>query len=64
MVWPLCWMPNSAACFTALMVSPPALASPITLALEFCACSRSEAKSAVPSGCLLEPSTLPPCFSM
>src|SRR3979411_419711 len=49
-------MPNSFACLTALMVSPPALARPITLDLEFCACSRNEAKSEVPSGCLLEPS--------
>ncbi len=30
MVWPLCWIPNSLACLTALMVSPPALARPIT----------------------------------
>src|SRR6201747_139816 len=57
-------MPNSAACLIELMVSPPALASPITLALEACACSRNDAKSEVPSGCLLDPSTLPPCFSI
>ena len=34
--------PNSAACLTALMVSLPALARPITLAPEDCACSRKD----------------------
>src|ERR1700716_127258 len=43
-------MPNSAACLIELMVSPPALASPITLALEACACSRNDEKSLVLSG--------------
>src|SRR5215470_15654524 len=38
-------MPNSAACLIELMVSPPALASPITLAFELCACSRKDEKS-------------------
>src|SRR5262245_47204615 len=43
--WPPETMPNSAACLTELMVSPPALASPMTLALEAWACSRNEEKS-------------------
>ena len=38
-------MPNSAACLIALMVSPPALASPMTLAFDACACSRNDEKS-------------------
>ncbi len=44
----------------ALTVSPPALASPITLAFEACACSRYDEKSEVLSGCRTLPSTLPP----
>ena len=43
--------PNSPACLIALIVSSPALASTITLALEDCAWSRNDEKSAVPSGC-------------
>src|SRR3954466_14595522 len=43
-------MPNSDACLIELMVSPPALARPITLALEACACSRKDEKSLVLSG--------------
>src|SRR5882762_4446987 len=43
-------MPNSAPALIELMVSPPALASPITLALEACACSRKDEKSLVLSG--------------
>jgi hypothetical protein len=43
-----------------LVVSPPALASPMILAFELCACSRKEEKSALLSGCLTPPSTLPP----
>ena len=43
-----------------LMVSPPALARPITLAFDDCACSRNEEKSVVLSGCLTPPTTLPP----
>src|SRR5882757_4828518 len=46
-LWPLFTMPNSAACLIELMVSPPALARPITLAFEVCACSRNEEKSLV-----------------
>src|SRR2546423_12444220 len=53
-------MPNSAACLIEFVVSPPALASPMILALELCACSRKEEKSALLSGCLTPPSTLPP----
>jgi len=37
---------NSPACLIALMVSPPPLASPMILALEACACSRNDEKSA------------------
>ena len=44
-LWPPCTMPNSAACLMELVVSPPALARPITLAPEACACSRKEEKS-------------------
>src|ERR1044071_8427664 len=46
-LWPPLTMPNSAACLIELMVSPPALARPITLAFDDCACSRNEEKSAV-----------------
>ena len=60
---PLFIRPNSAACLIALMVSPPALASPITLAFEACACSRKDEKSDVLSGCRTLPSTLPPDFT-
>src|SRR5690349_10672414 len=38
-------MPNSAACLIELIVSPPALASPITLAFDDCACNRKDEKS-------------------
>ena len=55
-------MPNSPACLIALMVSVPALANPITLAPEPCACSRNEEKSEVGNGVLTEPTTLPPPF--
>ena len=44
-------MPNSAACLIELMVSPPALASPMICAFEACACSRKEEKSVVLIGC-------------
>src|SRR4030095_521234 len=40
-------MPNSAAALIELMVSPPALARPMTLAFEVCACSRNDEKSLV-----------------
>ena len=53
-------MPNSPACLIALMVSVPALASPITLAPEPCAWSRNDEKSEVGNGVLTEPTTLPP----
>jgi len=53
-------MPNSPACLIALIVSWPALARPITLAFEDCACSRKDEKSCVLSGCLTAPSTVPP----
>src|SRR5436190_15787751 len=43
-------MPNSAPCLMELIVSPPALARPITLAFDACACSRNEEKSLVLSG--------------
>src|SRR5690242_2453270 len=43
-------MPNSAACLIELIVSPPALASPMTFAFEVCACSRKDEKSDVLSG--------------
>ncbi|MCY1242883.1 hypothetical protein D9M72_558750 [compost metagenome] len=52
--------PNSEAALIALMVSPPALASPTTCALLACACSRYEAKSLAPIGWRAAPSTLPP----
>ena len=53
-------MPNSLAALMELMVSPPALARPITFAFEDCACKRKEEKSVALSGCFTEPSTLPP----
>ena len=61
--WPPWVMPNSAACFSAFWVSPPALASPITLALEACACSRKDEKSDEFSGRADVAEHLPP-FSL
>src|SRR5437588_711232 len=52
--------PNSPACFTALMKSPPESASAITSALEACACNRKDEKSGVLIGCFTAPTTLPP----
>ncbi|KAG1370626.1 hypothetical protein G6F60_015652 [Rhizopus arrhizus] len=52
--------PNSLAALIALMVSPPALARPRICALEACACSRKDEKSLEASGCLTDPTTLPP----
>src|SRR5690348_6395339 len=40
-------MPNSAPCLIELMVSPPALARPMILALDACAWSRNDEKSLV-----------------
>src|SRR3954469_3587959 len=59
-LWPPETMPNSAACLIELVVSPPALARPMTLALDACACSRNDEKSAGLIGALTPPSTLPP----
>ena len=56
-------MPNSDACLIVLTVSPPALASPITLAPEACACSRKEEKSWPGKGWRTAPSTSPPAAS-
>ena len=56
--WPPLTMPNSAACLIELVVSPPALARPMILALEACACSRKDEKSEVLSGCLTPPTHL------
>src|SRR4029450_3757914 len=53
-------MPNSLAALIELMVSPPALARPRICALLACACSRKEEKSLADSGCLTEPTTVPP----
>src|SRR5476651_1100824 len=50
-LWPPLTMPNSAACLIALIVSPPAFARPMTLALDDCACSRNEEKSLLLIGC-------------
>ncbi len=58
--WPPATMPNSAACLIEFVVSPPALASPMTFDLEACACSRKDEKSAVLIGTLTPPATLPP----
>ena len=57
---PLLVMPNSAACLIELIVSPPALARPMILAFDACACSRNDEKSCVFSGCRTLPRTLPP----
>ena len=43
--WPPLTMPNSDACLIELMVSPPALARPMILAFDDCACSRNDEKS-------------------
>src|SRR6516162_10855375 len=45
-------------------MSVPPLASATTLARELCACSRKEAKSALLSGWLTPPTTLPPAASI
>src|SRR5437763_17062956 len=52
-------MPNSAPALIELMVSPPALASPMTLALEVCACSRHDGKTVLLGGRRTAPRTLP-----
>src|SRR5258708_29000802 len=52
-------MPNSAACLIELIVSPPALARPITLAFDDSAGRRDGAKATVVSGRRDLPSTLP-----
>src|ERR1043166_1462081 len=43
-------IPNSAPALIELMVSPPALASPMTLAFDVWACSRNDEQSLVLSG--------------
>src|ERR1700730_1935692 len=53
-------IPNSAPCLIAWIVSPPALARPMILAFDDCACSRNEEKSLVLRGWRTLPSTLPP----
>src|SRR5215472_6809871 len=40
-------MPNSAPCLIELIVSPPALASPMTFAFDDCACSKNDERSLV-----------------
>ena len=52
--------PNSLAALIELMVSPPAFARPRICALLDCACSRNDEKSLVDSGCLTEPTIVPP----
>src|SRR6266446_132206 len=47
MLCPPLRMPNSAAPLMELIASPPALARPITFALDACACRRKEEKSLV-----------------
>src|ERR1700741_1792238 len=46
-LWPPLTMPNSDACLIELMVSPPALASPMTFAFDDCACNKNEEKELV-----------------
>jgi hypothetical protein len=58
--WPPAAMRYSAACFTELMVSAPALARPMICAFELCARNRNDEKSLVLSGCRTSPTTLPP----
>src|SRR5471032_2281656 len=53
-------MPNSDACLIELIVSPPALARPMTFALDVCDCSRNEEKSLVLIGARTPPTTVPP----
>ncbi len=53
-------MPNSAACLIELVVSVPALARPMTCALEACALSRKDEKSVPGKGWRTAPSTVPP----
>jgi hypothetical protein len=61
--WPPETMPNSAAALIELMVSPPALARPMMLALEAWACSRKDEKSEVFRGWSTAPTTVPPLAS-
>src|SRR6516225_5280525 len=61
--WPPSTMPNSDACLIELMVSPPALASPMIFAFEAFACSRNDEKSVPGNGWRTLPSTLPPLFT-
>ena len=61
--WPPLTMPNSDACLIELMVSLPALASPMILARDACACSRNDEKSVPGKGWRTWPSTLPPFFT-
>src|SRR5262249_24016993 len=58
--WPPRTMPNSDACLIALIVSAPALASPMILAFDACACSSNDEKSVAGNGWRTCPSTLPP----
>src|SRR6476619_6102984 len=53
-------MPNSDVCLNELIVSAPALASPMILAFDACAFSRNEEKSVAGNGWRTWPSTLPP----
>ncbi len=55
--------PNSCACFTALIMSLPALASATTSAPEACAASSEVENSCVLSGFFTVPSTRPPAFN-
>ena len=52
-------MPNSLAALIELVVSPPALARPMILALEACACSTKDDRSGVASGGLGVPAFAP-----
>src|SRR5262249_47179330 len=58
--WPRRTMPNSDACLIELVVSAPALASPMIFAFDACACSRNDEKSVAGNGWRTWPSTLPP----
>src|SRR6266536_4993421 len=62
--WPPWRKLNSSACFKALIVSVPELASPITSAPDAWALKRNDEKSVVANGYRTEPFTEPPCPTM
>ena len=63
-VWPPAETPNSLACFSAVVRSPPEFSIAMTLAPELCAVRITDAKSVAPTGMRAAPTTLPPLRAM